>query len=315
MEQDFRRYLHDWKNRKLSSVKRTDVQTRINSIKTEHGPATANHVIILMKAAMNWNIKNGAFKGDNPWSDVKQFKVKSRERFLTPDELKRFFNALQQCEDSRLRDYVLLSLYTGARRMNVLSMRWDQVNLELGLWTIPMTKNGDSQTVPLTQSVIKLLETRRSFVKGEWVLPGKTATNHLVEPKRPWYKLLEAAQIDDFRLHDLRRTLGSYMAMGNHSLQVIGKALGHKSSAATEIYSRLSNQSVRQAMEAAQSDIHNAAGIRSKKTTSPLRKATSSKRPRQKGGATKTEGQASMTKNVDVKPPATSKRGSLQRAK
>ena len=73
--------------------------------------------------------------------------------------------------------------------------------------------------------------------------------------KRPWYKLLKDAKIKDLRLHDLRRTLASYMAMDNQSLQIIGKALGHKSVASTQIYSRLMNDPVRKAMESAQEQI------------------------------------------------------------
>jgi integrase len=63
------------------------------------------------------------------------------------------------------------------------------------------------------------------------------------------------AKIEDLRLHDLRRTLASYMAMDNQSLQIIGKALGHKSVASTQIYSRLMNDPVRKAMESAQEQI------------------------------------------------------------
>ncbi len=106
--------------------------------------------------------------------------------------------------------------------------------------------------MPLTASAIELLNSRHATKSGPWVLPGKGGANHLVEPKRPWYKLLKDAKIKDLRLHDLRRTLASRMAMDNHSLQIIAKALGHKTIAATQIYSRLSNDPVRKAMESAQ---------------------------------------------------------------
>ncbi len=120
-----------------------------------------------------------------------------------------FFNALDNCPNKTLSDYVKLSLFTGARRSNVLAMRWEQIDFELGLWRIPMTKNKEPHTIPPTRQAISLLLARRAESKGEWVFEGNTPGTHLVEPKRGWYKLLEAANITDLRIHDLRRTLGS----------------------------------------------------------------------------------------------------------
>ncbi|HEY9755214.1 MAG TPA: tyrosine-type recombinase/integrase [Oculatellaceae cyanobacterium] len=73
--------------------------------------------------------------------------------------------------------------------------------------------------------------------------------------------MLEAAGLENLRMHDLRRTLGSYMAIGNQSLHVIGKVLRHRSTSATQIYSRLTYDPMRQAMEKAQADMLTAAGL------------------------------------------------------
>ncbi|MBX9667074.1 MAG: tyrosine-type recombinase/integrase [Candidatus Obscuribacterales bacterium] len=89
----------------------------------------------------------------------------------------------------------------------------------------------------------------------EWVFPSKSATGHVVEPKTAWRKFMKRTGLQDLRMHDLRRTLGSYMAMNNQSLQIIGKVLGHKSPTATQIYSRLSFDPLKQAMEAAQASM------------------------------------------------------------
>lgn len=202
---------------------------------------------------MNWNLKNGTIIS-NPWAGVKQYKVQDRERFLRPDEMEAFFVALMK-QDELIRDYVLISLYTGARKSNVFAMRWDQIDLELAVWRIPLTKNKESQFIPLTSSAVELLKRRFDTRKGPWVFPGRSPEDHLVEPKRPWYKLLNDAKIKDLRIHDLRRTLASKMAMDNQSLQIIGKALGHKSVASTQIYSRLMHDLVRKAMESAQEQI------------------------------------------------------------
>ena len=185
-----------------------------------------------------------------------KFKTRSRERFLRPDEFDIFFSKLKGEKNFDFRDYVYLSLFTGARQANILAMRWDEIDFELGFWRIPITKNKESQTLPLTKLAYVVLKDRFDEKKStEWVFPSNGVTGHLVEPKKAWQKFLEKCEIKDLRLHDLRRSLGSYMAMNNQSLQIIGKALGHKSPAATQIYSRLAFDPIRQAMESAQASI------------------------------------------------------------
>lgn len=261
MEAVFRRYLSDWKERKLSSIKVSEVQARLNDIGRDNGQTAANHTLTYAKAAINWCIKNGLTKSTNPWLGASKFKLNPRERFLKPEELMRFFTALQSMLNTDVRDYLYLSLFTGARQANILSMRWDQIDFELGVWTIPRTKAGGSQTIPLTINAIAILQRRFDSRSGDWIFPGPGKTGHLVEPKKAWYALLETSKISDLRMHDLRRTLGSYMAMGNQSLLMIGKVLGHKSPTATQIYSRFTHDPVRQAMQKAQNDMFIAAGL------------------------------------------------------
>jgi hypothetical protein len=111
-------------------------------------------------------------------------------------------------------------------------------------------------------AAIAVLNERKERITEPWVFPSKTsAVGHLVEPKIGWRQLLKDAQIEDLRMHDLRRTLGSYMAMGNQSLHIIGKALGHQSHTSTQVYARLAHDPVRQAMEKAQADMMLAAGL------------------------------------------------------
>jgi len=132
----------------------------------------------------------------------------------------------------------------------------NQIDFDLNLWYIPITKNKESQTLPLTELAKRLLEDRHERRKSdEWVFPSVSASGHVVEPKAGWRKFLKDAGLKDLRMHDLRRTLGSYMAMNNQSLQIIGKVLGHKSATATQIYSRLSSDPLKQAMEAAQASM------------------------------------------------------------
>jgi integrase len=260
MQAVFRRYLLSWRERRIGSITRAEVASRMNQIKIDHGAVPANHTITYARAALNWCKNNGLLERDNPWVGATKFKIQPRERFLKPDEIGRFFKALKVMDNQKgFRDYIYLSLFTGARRANVLAMRWDQIDFQLGTWTIPRTKSGDSQIIPLTKAATEILTQRDAVKASEWVFPGEGGTGHVVEPKKAWKNLLEDAEISNLRLHDLRRTLGSYMAMGNQSLHMIGKVLGHKSPTATQIYSRFTHDPLRAAMEKAHTDMLHAA--------------------------------------------------------
>ena len=209
----------------------------------------------MFNKAIEWG-----YKGDNPANNVKKFKEKSRDRFLQVDELPRFFKALEEEENITTRDYFYISLYTGARKANVLAMRWDEVNFTSQEWRIPKTKNGDSLTLPLVQEAIKILKERKKelgkldlpALQKEWIFPSLTSkSGHLEEPKKVWQRILQKAGIKDLRIHDIRRTLGSYQAITGASLPIIGKSLGHKSGQATQIYSRMNLDPVRNSLEKA----------------------------------------------------------------
>jgi integrase len=134
-------------------------------------------------------------------------------------------------------------------------MKWSQIDFYTKIWRIPESKNGETLNIPITDKVIEILKLRKQdnmvlgFENSEYVFPGNGATGHLVEPKKAWKNILNRAGIKDLRLHDLRRTFGSWQAITGTSMQIIGKSLGHKSSSATEIYARLSMDPVRESVE------------------------------------------------------------------
>ena len=146
----------------------------------------------------------------------------------------------------------MLSLLTGARRSNVLSMRWQDIDLEEAIWTILETKNGTSQMVPLGTEAIAILSERFQTKGSLWVFPsGTSQSGHLEEPKSAWKRILKRADLTDLRLHDLRRTMGSYQAATGANSFIIGKSLNHKTVQATAIYARLNIDPVRESMKKA----------------------------------------------------------------
>jgi len=259
----YTRYLKPWANRKLSSIRKSDVQALHAKTGKNIGVYAANRLLALLHTLFNKAIDWG-FEQPNPAQGVKKFREQSRDRFLEADELPRFFQSLAEEPNTTLRDYFLIALLTGARRANVLAMRWEDINLERATWVIPQTKAGSHQAVPLVPDVVNILESRNTLSNSPWVFPGHGSTGHLVEPRKAWERILKRAGIENLRIHDLRRSLGSWQAATGANLSIIGKSLGHTNVSTTAIYARLNLDPVRAAMETATQAMLNAAGVAEK---------------------------------------------------
>lgn len=104
------------------------------------GRHTANRLIQLLRAVIFWATDAGMFSSANPARRIKLFREPRRKRFLGPDELAKFFGAVATEKNTDFRDYVLLALWTGARKSDVMSMRWQDVFLEDNRWHIQNPK-------------------------------------------------------------------------------------------------------------------------------------------------------------------------------
>lgn len=234
---------------RIDNVEREDVEKVHNKAKNISN-VTANRILTILKTMFNKAIEWRYVKY-NPTLGVKKFPTKARERFLQPNEISKLFEALEGETNLLLKNYILMSVYTGQRRSNVLSMRWSDIDMTNRIWHIPETKNGSSLNVPLIPQAVDVLRELKKEANSEWVFPSSGKTGHFVEPKKGWKSLLQKAQIKDLRLHDLRRTLGSYEAMAGVNLPTISRTLGHASYQATQVYARLNVETVRDAMSSA----------------------------------------------------------------
>ena len=171
-EREINKFLSHWFRFKLSDITKQEIQRLHEKIRDKNGLYQANRLLERLRAMYNKAIEWG-WQGQNPASGIKKFKEKSRDRFVQTDELPRLFVALENEENEVIRDYIMLSLLTGARKSNVLAMRWDEINFNRAEWRIPETKNGEPVTVPLMAQAIEILQRRRRGTNLEWVLPSK----------------------------------------------------------------------------------------------------------------------------------------------
>lgn len=252
-----RLHLQSLRAKKLSAITPKIVQDIHVRIGRENGQYQANRILALISSVFNKAMQWG-YDCKNPTIGIQKFKERSRSRWLQPDEMQAFFKSLSEEPSDTMRDYFYMLLYTGARRRNVGSMRWQDIDLEKNIWHIQETKNGDPQDVPLTQLAKLLLEERLAKAgDSEWVFPSaSSASGHIEEPKKVWKSVCERAGIKDLRIHDLRRTLGTMMGVLGVGSPTIGKALNHRSLVSTAIYTQSNMDIVAKAMELATQTIH-----------------------------------------------------------
>ncbi|MVF24956.1 DUF4102 domain-containing protein [Methylocaldum sp. BRCS4] len=262
-EKTFRNYLFDLAGRKLSKITKGDCQRLHHDLAKRTSGATANRALAVLSGALSVAHDWGYLRGENPAKGIKKFKEHGRDRFVQSDELPRFWQALLDEPNRDLADVFMVALLTGVRRSNVLAMRWEDISLDRAEWRIPETKNGEPLTVPLVPEMVNLLrERRRLATGGEWVFLGDGKTGHLVEPKKAWKRVLQRAGIENLRIHDLRRTLGSHMAAAGVNTITTARTLGHKTLTMALRYQHLGTDPRRAAIEAGAGAILANAGVR-----------------------------------------------------
>lgn len=235
----------------LRAVRRADVARLHNDIGQET-PVEANRVLALVSVVLNKAEEWGFLPEGhpNPASGVQSFREKSRDRYLKPREVKRLAAELEKVESPYVRAVVWLYLLTGARKSELLSLRWEDVDLEAREIRFPETKAGGAHTVPLSDPAVEILQNLPREKGNPHVFPGRRKGSHLTSIRNDWRDVRKAAGLQDITLHDLRRTVGSWMASAGVSLHVVGDVLGHADPSTTKVYARLAEDAPRRALEA-----------------------------------------------------------------
>jgi integrase len=285
---DYRRMLRDHirpffgKQTKVAEVRFEDVERLHRRISANGHRYRANRVIAVMSrmfslASLRWEMRE-----DNPCQGIQKNPEYRRKRYLKGDELEKLTNALREHPSKQAANIIRILLMTGARRGEVLSMRWAHIDLAQGIWSKPAssTKQKEDHVVPLSAPVRQLLseisqeQTRghRKTPLGEYVFPGGGDSGHVVQIKRAWRRLCKAAGISGLRIHDLRHSFASQLASGGASLPLIGALLGHSNPTTTHRYAHLFQDPQRAAVERVGAVI-SAAGQPAKQAT-PLKRRT-----------------------------------------
>jgi integrase len=242
---------------KLVDVKPDDVDGLHRRISRGHGehkarPYRANRVAALLSKMFNIAVHRWQWLSVNPVQGLRRNQEDKRQRYLQNGELQRLTEALAKHEDRQAANIIRLLLLTGARRFEIFTMRWENLNLTDGTWTKPasMTKQKKSHTTPLSAPARQLLAglSKKAEPDAEYVFPGRRG-GHRIEIRRAWTDLCRAANIRGVRVHDLRHSYASQLASSGFSLPVIGALLGHATPTTTARYAHLFDSVTRQATE------------------------------------------------------------------
>lgn len=217
----------------------------------------ANQFLAMVSKMWNMAIKWELIpeSAPNPAKGVDRFKETSRERFVTQEEMPCLLEAIDAEPDIYARQAMWLYLFTGLRKNELLTLKWVDVDLKQGLISIKDTKAGRPHHLPLSSAAAQVLSSLPRQVNNPYVFCGELPGTHLVDLKSHWRRIRKTSGVMDVRLHDLRRTVASWMALGGASLQLIGKVLNHSNTRTTEIYARFQQTTVRDGLETLASKI------------------------------------------------------------
>jgi integrase len=249
---------HFGRHAKVADIRFEDVDALHRRITKSGSTYAANRCIAVLSKmfslAIRWRMRS-----DNPARGIERNTEYGRRRYLSGEELGRLVAALAKHQDRQAADIVRLLLLSGARRGEVLSMRWADLDLGKGVWSKPAssTKQREAHEVPLSAPARALLsDIAERYARehprkplGEYVFPGTGSSGHVVEIKKSWRHLCRAAAVSGLRIHDLRHSYASQLVSGGASLPLIGALLGHASPSTTARYAHLAHDPQREATE------------------------------------------------------------------
>ena len=267
-----------------------------NRVVVTGGTGTATRTVRLLGGILSYAVARGYIE-TSPRIGVKLYKDGKGERFLSGDELRRLGEALREAETIGLpwqetegpnakhrpkredpREPVApsaiaairLLLLTGCRAGEILNLEWQQVDFERGFLNLSDSKTG-AKKVMLGAPALEVLANLPRV--GRYVIPGAVPNKPRSDLKRPWARVTAHAGLSGVRLHDLRHSFASVGAASGMGLPIVGKLLGHASTATTARYAHLADDPLRRASDSIAGTIAAALGVAPAHNVVPLKGA------------------------------------------
>ncbi len=239
-----------WKSRTLKGIKRSDVEELHRRIGL-NTPYESNRLLEVLskmfELARDWGyIEESAL---NPAKRIQPFPEAKRERWVSVEELPRLVDAISKEPNEYIRNALQLFLLIPVRKNELLRAKWEHIDWSQKELLVPDNKSGKPYHIPLSEEAMMVLRRMSPAEGNPYIFPGRRIGHHLVNIEKNWRRIRSEAGLEEVRLHDLRRTVGAWLAEHGTSLLIIQKAFNHASSSTTQIYARLSENPVRDALD------------------------------------------------------------------
>ena len=234
--------LPKWRHRAIVDITRQDVRELVEDVAEAGAPIVANRVAALCSKLFAFALDRDLVTASPAVRIPRPGQEQARDRVLSESELQMLWKAFDSL-DTPMAAFYKLRLLTAQRGGEVSDMRWSDVDLEQGWWTVPATssKNKLSHRCPLNGSAVTILaallataDEKAVYVLGAW----HRAKGNGARGKRQQAEAAARFPVDNFRGHDLRRTAASMMASGGIPRLTISKLLNHVEHGITKVYDR-----------------------------------------------------------------------------
>lgn len=225
------------------TIRTPDIE-RIHSAKGSSFPYAANNFVGVVRKMYNWAKAAGyvPYEMPNPGVGIVRFPTRRRRRFVTAAEMPRLLAAVEHEDNEMARHAIWLLLLAGLRKGEVLRAKWTDVDWDFRTLFVGLTKNGEPVLTPLSDAAIERLRMIPRLAGNEHIVCGAKPGAHLAYLSSAWRRIRKAAGLPDLRLHDLRRTVGSWLVQGGESLHLVGQVLNHKDTKTTAGYAYFQTQ-------------------------------------------------------------------------
>ncbi|KTD67568.1 tyrosine-type recombinase/integrase [Legionella shakespearei] len=239
-----RQVMLDWLDKPLINITREMIAKRHVQYGQTNSKARANYAMRVLRAVFNFAVHEYQLEDGQPiiavnpveylshtrsWYrvDRKNTMIKSHQLAVWCEGLERLGTQEDYPQAMMWKDYFLLILFTGLRRMEAASLCWADIDFKAKTFTIQNTKNREIHTLPMTNFLFELFQRRKQFRINEFVFPAPSKTGHLMEPRKAMLRVAELSGVS-FTVHDLRRTFATTAESLDLPAYALKRLLNHK---------------------------------------------------------------------------------------
>lgn len=235
----------------LISEHRNNLLGTPNKYGRKIGVSTVNRYTTALGHVFSTAVKQWGLLETNPLTRVNKLKEpRGRVRYLSDDERNILLESCKNSDNKYLYMIVVLALSTGARKSELLTLKWKDINLDRGLVTLHETKNGERRALQIQGYARQLLaaHSKTKHHDFDYLFPSQKK-NQPIDIRTAWENAVKNANLKDFRFHDLRHSTASYLAMNGATLAEIAEVLGHKTLQMVRRYTHLSESHTAQVVQ------------------------------------------------------------------